>query len=132
MVAFVEFCHDADPAPQLFIEVDSLKAGKLEDPVDRAGDVKTHLGGDISLDMTVQRVAGGEVAEVSAFHPTRSIHDMGVHPPGVQDLNEEEPVVWDPESMHAGNASPGPPVRCEQVRVVAIQAVPVDRPVQSK
>ena len=59
---------DANPAALLFIEVDGLGAGELEDSVLRSGGVKAHLGGDMPLDIGVQGIAVGEVAEVSACH----------------------------------------------------------------
>jgi hypothetical protein len=65
---FVELGHDADIAVPLFIEVDGLGAGELECPVERTGGVKTQMGGDMLLKITVQRVAAGEMAEVRAFH----------------------------------------------------------------
>jgi hypothetical protein len=52
----------------LFIEVDSPGVVELEDPVDRAGEVKPELGGDMPLDIGVQGVAAGEVAEISVYH----------------------------------------------------------------
>lgn len=64
----VEFCHDADLAMPLLIEVDGPGAGELEDPVNRAGGVKTQLGGNMLLDIGVQGVAEREVAEVSVYH----------------------------------------------------------------
>ena len=52
----------------LFIEVDRPGVVELEDPVDRAGGVKTQLRGNMPLDIGVQGVAAGEVAEVSVYH----------------------------------------------------------------
>src|ERR1035437_2709320 len=64
VVVFVEFCHNTDPALSLFIEIDGLGIGKLEDPVDRTGGDKSQLRGDMPLYISVKWVAMGEVAEV--------------------------------------------------------------------
>jgi hypothetical protein len=59
MLGVVKFCHDADPTLHLFVELDGLGAGELEDPVDRIGKVEPQFGCDMPLDMTVQWVAAG-------------------------------------------------------------------------